>query len=151
MDGGERAELGAKIAYVSRQWRRVVDTRLNAYGLTEATWLPLLHLARAKAPMRQKDLAASLTLDSSSVVRILQGLENERLIERREDADDRRAKTIELTDEGRRRVKEVEAVASAVREELLGPVPDADIAAATRILTTICDRLCRMTEEANAE
>jgi MarR family transcriptional regulator for hemolysin len=40
--------------------------------------------------MRQKDLAASLSLDSSSVVRLLDALQNSGLIERREEAADRR-------------------------------------------------------------
>jgi MarR family transcriptional regulator, transcriptional regulator for hemolysin len=72
---GIRAGLGAQIAQTARLWRRVVDDRMRPFGLTEATWLPLLHLARAPAAIRQKDLAASLSLDSSSVVRLLDALE----------------------------------------------------------------------------
>src|SRR5215472_11417366 len=103
------------IAQTGRQWRRAVDLRLQPFGLTEATWLPLLHLARAPTAMRQKDLAASLSLDSSSVVRPLDGLQASGLIERREEARDRRAKTIVLTPQGRSIVEQVEVVASRVR------------------------------------
>ena len=56
----ERTLLARRIALASRQWRRAVNLRLGAYGLTEATWLPLLHLSRAEEPMRQKELAAAL-------------------------------------------------------------------------------------------
>src|SRR5215469_13932910 len=84
--------LGAQIAQAARVWRRVVDHRMRPFGLTEATWLPLLHLARAPSAMRQKELAASLSLDSSSVVRLLDALETAGLIERREDDADRRAR-----------------------------------------------------------
>ena len=70
-----------------RQWRRAVDRRLQPFGLTEATWLPLIHLARAPAPVRQKDLAASLLLDGSSVVRLIDTLQESGFVERSEGED----------------------------------------------------------------
>ena len=75
-----------------------MDRRLQPFGLTEATWLPLIYVARVPAPMRQKDLAAALALDGSSVVRLLDALEASGHIERREEGKDRRAKTITVTD-----------------------------------------------------
>jgi len=126
------------IAQTARQWRRAVDVRLQPFGLTEATWLPLLHLARAPTPMRQKDLATSLALDSSSVVRLLDGLQASGLIERREAAGDRRAKTIVLTAQGRSIVEQVEVVASRVRHCTLAGLTDDEIATGIRLLQHIC-------------
>src|SRR5471032_2192931 len=103
-----RDGFASLIARVGRQWRREVDHRLQPFGLTEATWLPLIHLARAAAPMRQKDLATSLVLDGSSVVRLLDALETSGLIERREENADRRAKTITLTKLGLSIIDQVE-------------------------------------------
>src|SRR5689334_6782310 len=117
-------QFASWIALAARQWRRAVDLRLQKYGLTEATWLPLLYLSRAPAPMRQKDLAAALFVDSSSVVRILQGLQEAGLIDRSEDAGDRRAKVIVITGEGRRLAKQVEEVATQVRREALAQLSD---------------------------
>jgi MarR family transcriptional regulator, transcriptional regulator for hemolysin len=48
-----RARFAPLVANVAREWRRAVDARLQAYGLTEATWLPLLRIARSEAPMRR--------------------------------------------------------------------------------------------------
>ena len=53
-----RDGFGSVVARTGRQRRRAVDRRLQRFGLSEAAWLPLIHLARAPAPMRQKDLAA---------------------------------------------------------------------------------------------
>jgi MarR family transcriptional regulator, transcriptional regulator for hemolysin len=125
------------IANAGRQWRRAVDIRLQPFGLTEATWLPLLHLARAPKPMRQKDLAASLSLDSSSVVRLLDNLQAAGLIERREEPEDRRAKTIYLTPLGRSTVEQVEVVSQQIRQAVLSGLGDDEIAAATRTLEHI--------------
>src|ERR1700761_9796202 len=95
-----REGFAALVARAARQWRRAVDRRLEPFGLTEATWLPLIYLARSPVPMRQKDLAAALTLDGSSVVRLLDALEAAQLVERREEDGDRRARIIVPTRRG---------------------------------------------------
>ena len=107
--------FGTQLSHTARHWRRAVDRRLQPFGLTEATWLPLVRVARAEKPMRQKDLAASLGLDGSSVVRLLDALEDAGLIERREEDIDRRAKVLVLTRKGRAIVERIEAVAREVR------------------------------------
>jgi MarR family transcriptional regulator, transcriptional regulator for hemolysin len=132
-----RDGLGSLIALLGRQWRRAVDRRLQPFGLTEATWLPLVHLARAPVPMRQKDLAASLVLDGSSVVRLLDALETQGLIERREESGDRRAKTIVLTGRGLAIIDRVEAVSREVRNAALSGLSGAEIEAATKVLDLV--------------
>ena len=87
--------------------------------------------------MRQKDLAASLSLDLSSVVRLLDALQAAGLVERREE-EDRRAKTIVLTASGKETVARVEEVAREVRNEALADVADADVATAARVLEHVC-------------
>ena len=100
--------------------------------------MPLLRVARAPTPMRQKDLAASLSLDGSSVVRLLDGLQAAGLIERREEVDDRRAKAIVLTASGRETVERVERVAREIRDEALADLTDQDVATASRVLRHVC-------------
>jgi MarR family transcriptional regulator for hemolysin len=134
------------MAQMNRQWRRVIDRQLQPLGLTEATWLPLLHLARAAQPMRQKDLAASLSLDSSSVVRLLDGLESGGLVERCEGTD-RRAKTIHLTPLGRRTVKRVEELVGESRDGILACVPTHELEKAFGVLEEIAQTLSGMHEE----
>jgi len=138
-----RDGFGGLIAQVARQWRRAVDLHLRQFGLTEATWLPLIHLARAPEPMRQKDLAASLVLDGSSVVRLLDQLEAAGLIERHEEAGDRRAKIITITSRGRAIVDRVEAASRDVRAATLEGLSDADIESATRVLDLVRQNLAK--------
>ena len=125
------------VALVGRQWRRAVDRRLQPLGLTEATWLPLIHLARASEPPRQKDLATSMVLDGSSVVRLLDALAGAGLVERREETGDRRAKVLTLTGHVQAIADQAEAVARDVREAALASVSEKDIAIATRVLAQI--------------
>jgi MarR family transcriptional regulator for hemolysin len=136
-----RSGFASLTARAARQWRRAVDRRLQPFGLTEATWLPLIHLARAPEPMRQKDLAASLVLDGSSVVRLLDSLETAGLIERRGESGDRRAKTITVTRFGLSIIDQVEAASLAVRNATLIGLSDEDLAVATRVLERVCQNL----------
>ena len=141
-----RARLAPLIAHVAREWRRAVDGRVQAYGLTEATWLPLLRIARSETPMRQNELAASLSLDGSSVVRLLDALEDAGLIERCEDRADRRAKSLVLTPRGRRTVDQVERVSLEIRNAVLGDVSDEDLGRAFRMLESVRDRLLSLAD-----
>jgi MarR family transcriptional regulator for hemolysin len=138
------------VARVARQWRRAVDRRLQPFGLTEATWLPLIYVARAPGPMRQKDLAAALSLDGSSLVRLLDALAASGLVERREEEADRRAKTLYLTPRGRAIIDKVESVSQEVREAALLGLPSRDIEAVIRVLGLISANLARQREEGGA-
>lgn len=135
------------VAHVARQWRRAIDRQLQPLGLTEATWLPLLHIARSAEPPRQKDLAAALQLDSSSVVRLLDALQASGFIFREEGLD-RRAKTVSLTDTGRATVRQVEEVVDKVRATYLGKVPAQDLATAARVVEQLSAMLAADLEQA---
>jgi MarR family transcriptional regulator for hemolysin len=130
--------FGALLGRTYRQWRRAADLRLQPFDLTEATWLPLLRIARAPAPPRQKDLAAALFVDGSSVVRLLDNLEQAGLIQRKEGETDRRAKTIHLTPRGRAIADRAETVARRVRQDALAGLSDRDIETTVRVLEHIC-------------
>lgn len=132
--------FGTLLAQTARQWRRAVDRELQPHGLTEATWLPLLHVSRSRKPMHQKDLAASLSLDRSSVVRLLDNLETLGLVERRE-GEDRRSKAIHLTEVGKQLVEKVEGIAQDVRERALAGLDDEDIENVLDVLERVCAAL----------
>ena len=136
----DRSSFGSLLSRAARQWRRAADLRLAPFDLTEATWLPLVHIARAPAPPRQKDLAASMSLDGSSVVRLLDNLEAAGLI-RRKEGDDRRAKIIVLTARGRAIADKVETVARRIRGDALTGLSDKDIATAVHVLQHVCHAL----------
>lgn len=148
--GSVHARFGSVVAHAARAWRRSANRRLQPHGLTEATWLPLIRLARAPAPMRQKDLAASLGLDGSSVVRILDTLEFFGLVERRAEESDRRAKAIFLTEQGLAIVAQVERVSQEVRDTALQGMTDSELQQAYALLERICERLEREDESSSS-
>jgi len=141
-----RDGFASLIARTARQWRRAVDRRLQPFGLTEATWLPLIYLARSPKPMRQKDLATVLALDGSSVVRLLDALETSGHIERRGEGADRRAKIIVLTTRGWSIIEQVETVSREVRNATLLGLTDDELALATHVLERVCQNLARASD-----
>lgn len=122
-----RDDFGFRLYLVARLWRREVDETLGRYGLSAATWQPLLHISRLGEGIRQRDLAESLGIEGPSLVRLLDTLETQGLIERREDEADRRAKAVHLTEDGRTLVEGIRGIAAEVRERLLAGVADEDV------------------------
>lgn len=145
-----RESLVALMSQTTRQWRQVLDDALQPLGLTQATWLALLHISRAAQPLRQKDLALTLVVDTSSLVRVLDTLQAAGYIDRLEHSD-RRAKTIHLTPLGEETVAQVEQVARATRRRLLAGIPQADLETAYAVVSRIAQSLERSMAEAQAE
>jgi len=136
----EDAEFAMELGKVARRWRTRLDSRLRAVGLTQARWIALLELSRTDG-LTQRALAATLGIEGPTLVRLLDGLEAQGLIERQTCADDRRAKRIHLTANAAPLLREIRQIADATRRELLGGVSHDDLAAARRVLATIAERL----------
>lgn len=119
-----RDRFGFAFVTLARQWHRVVDKHLAEAGLTDATWRPLVHLAEGGDGISQRDLAARIGLDTSTLVRLLDLLEARGFVERRVDPADRRARRIHLTAEGRDELARIRAMLLQAENELLGDLDD---------------------------
>lgn len=137
----QRRAFGFRLVLIARRWRQAIDAELQAAGLSDATWRPLIHLRKCGDGMRQKDLAASLGMDGSGLVRLLDVLAERGLLERREDPADGRAKSLHLTDDGNRLVERVQRLITAFEEELLSGFDDAEIAALMQAFDRIEDQI----------
>ncbi|HJU50473.1 MAG TPA: MarR family transcriptional regulator [Pseudogulbenkiania sp.] len=126
--------LASQIGLIYRQWRKILDMRLRGYGLTGATWTPLVALAKAGRPLRQKELAEQLFLDTSSMVRVLNQLRETALIDWTTDPEDRRAKAISLTSQGRELVTMIEGASLSLEQEVLKDIAPDEIAITRKVL-----------------
>ena len=126
-------EFGRRLFRLGQNWRRQIDLEMRQFGLTDATWRPLYYLGRFGDGMRQIDLAAALDIEGPSLVRLLDALERQGLVERLSDSDDRRVKTMRVTETGRVLYEQVAAAYNRMSTRLLAHVSDADIAACHRV------------------
>lgn len=136
-----RERFGIGLGQLSRLWRKELDRRLSPYGLTEARWLALLHLSRMGQPVTQKDLAARIRVQGPTLVRTLDWLEAEGLIERHPIEGDRRAKALRLTARAMPSLARIEAVAEGLRDELFADVDEAEMLACLALFERLAARL----------
>lgn len=122
----DRSNLFYRLAALTRRWRQVLDGEFQSVGLTEASWRPLLHLHYLGDGIHQKELAASVGIQGPSLVRLLDALIAKGLIARTEDAQDRRAKQLFLTADGRVLVDQIRATVRALEGQLLDQFSDSE-------------------------
>ncbi|WP_243370373.1 MarR family transcriptional regulator [Geotalea sp. SG265] len=122
-----RSNLLFRLSYLTRRWRKVLDAEFQSAGLTDASWRPLLHLHILGDGVRQKDLAASIGIEGPSLVRLVDTLVAKGLIQRMEDATDRRAKLLSLTPAGRSIVVSIRETVRLLEKELLDPFSDHEL------------------------
>lgn len=142
-------QLMFAMAQVNKQWRRTLDRLLAPLGLTQALWLPLVHLERSQGAMRQKDLAQALALDSSSIVRLIDGLQAQGWVERLDDAD-RRVKRIQLTSAGLAQVESVKVVVTKARSEVMQDFPETLLDQVLSAMDTMLDKMATLEATATA-
>lgn len=123
----DRSNLFFHLTRLTRRWRKVLDMEVQAAGLTDATWRPLLHLHLLGDGTRQKDLAASVGIEGPSIVRLLDTLIAKGLIQRSEDATDRRAKLLYLTPKGKQSVARIQETVTSLENKLLSPFGDNEV------------------------
>lgn len=139
-------EIGRLIARLARIWRRESDQALSDHGLSYATAIPLLVLSRQGDNVRQGVLADELGIEGPSLVRLIDLLQAEGLVERREDQTDRRAKTLHLTKAGEAKVEETNRVLRRVRASLLKDIGADELAITFEVLQRIERQAGRLLE-----
>lgn len=102
-----RTRFGITFSMLARRWNTAMNSELAKSGLTATTWIPLIHLRECPEGIVQKALAARVGVDTSSLVRVLDILERDGLVERRPDETDGRAKLIHLTEYGNLQVNDI--------------------------------------------
>ncbi len=130
-------QLGFTLGETYRLWRGLLDKRLRPLGLSQASWLVLLHLSRRGDGKVQKELAEWLGIEGPTLVRQLDRMAKDGWIERRESVQDRRAKTVHLTKRARSVIQKINQVATKLRSELLADAKPGDIETCLQVMQRI--------------
>jgi MarR family transcriptional regulator for hemolysin len=138
-----REAFALELSRVSRRWRTRLDERLKVTGLTQARWSTLLHLSRGGDRMTQRELAERVGIEGPTLVRLLDALEAQRLIERLPVEGDRRANHIRLTEAAQPLLAQINRIAADLRREIFADLHADDLKTGLMVLRSIADRLER--------
>ncbi len=133
-------ELAFAINDVARLLRTYADHEARRFGMTRAKWAVLARLDRFEG-LKQAELAEMLDLQPISLTRLLDGLAENGLIERRPDPEDRRAKRLFLTPAARPLLAQLTDLGEALMAPALAGLEPADVRALLGKLTAIKDNL----------
>lgn len=146
-----RERFGFTLGRLGRIWRQQLDARLLARGVSYSRWVVLAYLVRLGEGLTQKDLAGYMGIEAPSLVRLLDGLEAEGLVERRPHPTDRRAKAVHLTDRAAPVLAQFNEVAQDVRGALLEGITDTDLDTCLAVLERIDRNAAGLDADAAAE
>jgi MarR family transcriptional regulator for hemolysin len=118
-----------------------MDARLRPLGLSSAMWAVMSRLAANSSSLTQRKLAQAVGVEGSTLVRLLDRLEEGGWARRVSDPGNRRIKRVVLTEKATPLFDELRQTEDQVCLELLRDIPQADVVAAHKVLQAIRDRI----------
>jgi MarR family transcriptional regulator, transcriptional regulator for hemolysin len=135
-----KRELAFSINDVARLLKTYADQKAAQFGMTRAKWAVLVRLDRFEG-LKQTELAEMLDLQPISLTRLLDGLAENGLIERRADPADRRAKRLFLTPAARPLLDHLSVVAEDLMGSALAGLDENDQEMLLKLLATVKENL----------
>jgi MarR family transcriptional regulator, transcriptional regulator for hemolysin len=135
---------------IARLMRKRYEQRARPLGLTRAQGQVLAHLQRHQG-INQAGLAELLEVEPITLARLIDRMEEARLVERRDDPADRRAHRLYLTERAAPVLEQSHAMGDAVRAEAFAGIANAERERLVDLLVRVRANLSeRRSEDANA-
>jgi MarR family transcriptional regulator for hemolysin len=117
-------------------WRNAIDRRLRPLGISRSNWR-ILAMLNLHGEMSQGRLAELLSVEGPTVVRLVDKLERDGVVERVLDPADRRIRNVRLTESGKKAIKPIQRIIHDFRVDVFKQVGDKDMAATIRFLSSV--------------
>jgi MarR family transcriptional regulator for hemolysin len=130
----KKLRVTRRILFLGRRWRNLMDEALRATGDTHARWVTLLWVDLMAGSANLGELAEQVAVELPTLVRLLNRLEREHLVERRALGGSNREKTVVLTAKGKRALVQMSRVIQHTRQKFLEDVDEQRIDAALELL-----------------
>jgi MarR family transcriptional regulator for hemolysin len=143
------ALLIRRISWIMRQTRRRFDQEASAMGLTYSRARALRMIAQDEG-LTQTQLAEELEVETPTVKRLIDGLEEAGFVERRATESDKRANSLHLTETGRDLRARIEEFTANIRREIFSGITPAEIELALSIFDRVATNFTETRTEENA-
>lgn len=134
------SELGLVLFGTARAWRTRLDQRLRPLGLSQGKWRTLMHLSQGGNRLTQKEIAERMGIEGATLAGLLDRLENDGWVERRDSAEDRRCKTVHLQRRSKAVLDKIFNTAHDLRAELIEDITQRDLETCIKVLSKIRDK-----------
>jgi DNA-binding MarR family transcriptional regulator len=135
----ERAlPLALRAAYMALH--RSTDAVLQECGVTADQFVLMLALREDRA-LTQRELANRISSDASTVRAMLVLLERNGLVQRTSHPTDSRAKTVQLTPTGKRKLQKLWKAGQAIRTSMTGTLSSKEVTLLIRLLSRLKESL----------
>jgi MarR family transcriptional regulator for hemolysin len=132
--------FGETLHLAAHAWRITLDRRLRPLGFSRSKWMILLHLSRTDG-MTLSALAERIGIEAATLVRLIDRMEAEGMLERRPSESDRRIKHLHLTPTGKETAKRIKAYAADLRKEILSEIDEKELNSTLSVLENIRKKL----------
>jgi DNA-binding MarR family transcriptional regulator len=140
--------FGYLVHDVSRIRRTVMDQVMRPYGITRSQWSVLSALSRGgNDGMMQVDLARLMDVGKVTVGGLVDRLEASGHVERRADANDRRAKRVFITAQGYEVIRLMIAVSTKLNRRVLKGLTPAEVQTVEKALLLVKRNLKEIAQE----
>lgn len=135
-----KAQLPLELRAAYLALHRCSDNQFKKLGVTADQFVLLATLARGEA-LTQRELAARMPSDPSTVRAMLVLLEERGLVARNTHPTDGRARTVALTTLGQRKYRQVFESGEAIREQMVSSLSAAEIKSLLKLLQRVSKSL----------
>lgn len=139
----DRHEFARELVIVARRWRARLDERLKALGMSQARWSALYWLSQSPEGASQTALADRTGVEAATLVRVIDALEAQGLVERKSCPGDRRVKVVHLKEAARPLLAQIDALGEELRQEVMEDVTREEVEQALGLLRRLRTRLDR--------
>jgi DNA-binding MarR family transcriptional regulator len=113
--------LGYLLKHAQLRLSELTGSAMAPFGITGRQCAVLIAID-SQAPLSQQEVAGRLGVDRTTMVLLIDELENKRLVQRRRDPHDRRKNVVVLTDAGRTTLREASSASAEAERLFLGPL-----------------------------
>lgn len=119
--------LCGNMGRVHRLCREAITAAVEPLGLTQSRWIAMIHINHLSEGATQQQLAHSLGIEMPSLTRTVKQLEQQQLITRRVDEDDKRSRKIYFTEQGQQLLSTLKVLIVDVKQQLYAGLTTAQL------------------------
>ena len=129
-----------RVIFLARRWRNSINDGLREVGQSHARWITLTWVSLLEGKANHRELAERVGVELPTLIRLLNRLEAEGLVERSTLETHSRAKGVRLTEAGRTVLAELTRISRRVRADFLEGVDEDQLTVSMALLDSLLAR-----------